>query len=299
MEAGSVQEPEYEPLPQGKRGLLIALLYHLKERCGLELQDIAAPARSVSINDYCRRSAPKAEPAIFRGVYRTARAHPDTLAPWARSAFAMLYGEEPGPAPPNMEALLAQLFPQAIRDYETLEYTAEAHCGVYAIYRYRALIPGREPNSKIPEGAEFERERLEISRHADQPMLRFTLFHLDESFGRSNFHLNEMSGFIIPTHGSLYFIGEGSDIPTTFLIILPRYNKPVPSFTGMVLKHKLWNGFFAARILAVQAQKGQEDESIFQAGFVGLDELPLGESNAKRLRNIVPFDGRSVLTFPE
>lgn len=307
MEPGSDHELHYEPLPPGKRGLLIALLYHLKERYGLELQDIAAPARSVSINDYCRRSAPKAEPAIFRGVYRTVRARPEALAPWASAAFATLYGEEPEAAPPDMGALLAQLFPHAIRDPEALERTAAAHCGVYALYHYRASGPHKLNHPGIDERFEFERARLEIFWSEELPNLRFRLFHHVESYGRYLYDVQELSGFVIPTPANLYLIGSEQQFPHHGMLILPHNLQQVPSVMGMMMIRQKGHGFFASRILTFRAKNGEEDTAdTFRPGFDMVEDLPGGvfspvtaQATAQRLRNIVPFDGRSGLIFPE
>jgi hypothetical protein len=260
-----VQEPGYEPLSPGKRGLLIALLYHLKDRCGLELQDIAAPARSVSINDYCRRAAPKAEPAIFRGVYRTAKAHPEALAEWARAAFASLYGEDTGAKQLDRAALLAELFPHAIREPEALERLSKAYRGVYALYHYRLPRPDYLRDPGVGQGDLFDRLRLEVSMAGDQSSLQFRITQIVESFGRTPFYPEDITGQVLATAGHLYLIGSEETYPRLAITILPFHLQPPPSFLGMMLKSQ--SGLYAFRILAIRAPEGQEDAKKLRAWY--------------------------------
>lgn len=291
------QEPDYAPLSPGERGLLIALLYHLKDQCGLELQDIAAPARSVSINDYCRRAAPKAEPAIFKGVYRTAKANPEALVGWSRSAFESLYGQGAGTKPLDRSAFLTELFPQLIGDPTTLENIAEAYKGIYALYHYRLPKPEFLRNPDVGEGHVFDRLRLEISKADDQSGLRFRLTELAVSFGRTPFYIEETTGFVMPTPHYLYLLGNEEVTQRLTITILPFHLRPPPSFMGMM--HKSEGRYYSFKILAIRAPADQENAKNFQPSIETIEGLPLGETNAERLRNVVPLEGRSGLPFPE
>jgi hypothetical protein len=299
MESRPEVEPHYEQLSPGKRGLLIALLYYLKDHLGLELQDIAAPARSTTIHDYCRRSAPKAEISIFRGVYRTAHANVEAMSPWALAAFTELFGEDVDAPKPNMAAALSQLFPHSITDQSTLERIADAHAGVYAIYRYPLQDSKVADEAKSDGEFYFERSRLEIRRSPAVAGLEFQLTHLVESYGRTPLEASSFGGFIIASQARLYLHGVSSDFPEYGVIVLPCYSRQMPSFMGMMLRGQTGEGFFASRILAIKAKIGQEDGDAFEPRYVGLNQLPLGEANAQRLRNSAKYDGRSSLTFIE
>lgn len=297
MEPRPEDEPHYEALPPGKRGLLIGLLYHLKDRLGLELQEIAKPARSVTINDYCRRSAPKAEAAIFRGVYRTVKAHTESLSPWARAAFVELYGEKAEADPPSMAELISQLFPYSVTDSDDLDRIAEAHTGIYAIYHYRHRNSESDIESEIDKNM-FDRSQLRIEKSAGLPGLEFTVSRLVVSYGRTKYHLESVSGFVIVTRTNLHMYGPESGYLAHGMIIFPNHTKDVPSFMRMMLRWQRDRGMFASRILVVRAEEGQEEADAFQPDFVSMNELPLGEINAERLRNSAPLDGRSILGFP-
>lgn len=250
------QEPDYAPLSPGERGLLIALLYHLKEQCGLELQAIAAPARSGTIYDYCHKGAPKAEPNIFKGVYRTAKAHPEALADWARAAFASLYGEETEAQPLDRAALLAELFPHTIHDPEALRRLSETYAGVYSLYHYDLPRPEYLRGPGVGEGDVFDRLRLEIFMADDQSGLRFSISLLVDSFGRAQFHEEKITGIVLPTKAYLYLVGSEYSYPLLSVTILPFYIQLPPSFMGMMLKSQ--SGLYAFKILAIRAPAGQE-----------------------------------------